>query len=532
MDILAIEKAKQQWQSAADSMPQLICLMNEEGRLLHINRTLEWWGLGAVSDARGRELHDLLHPGCNDPKCYFKRLWRASTPARRDGRRSEHEAFDALLNRHFVIRIQPLLSRNPEQSHSRADLHSVVIVDDVSDLKQAEAAIRRHNEELTQQVANEAERRALSEDMQARLLAILEQTSDYVAMADASESMLYINPAGRSMLGLGPAADITHKRLCDHTDRETQQMIRNVAIPAAIEKGLWAGETKMRDRSGREIHASQVVIAHRKEDGQVDSISTILRDITERVESEQALRESREELRQLSGMLVSIQEDERRRIALDLHDGLGQSLSLIKLGVENAAALLAAEETQGALEVLNHLIPQLKSALHDVRRVATELRPSILDDLGIMPTLSWFFREFEAVCGQISVEKTLSVTERQVPAALKITIYRIIQEATSNILKHAAADRMRVALYCDDEALHLQIEDNGRGFAPDRLCKRCQTCSTDACSGLGLVGMKERVSLSGGSYRLDSSPGFGTRIEATWPIAVRPEQRGSPAAFT
>lgn len=328
MDIQALEKAKQHWQTAADLMPQLICLMDEEGRLLRVNRTIEWWGLGKVSSARGQELHALLHPGCTDPACYFAQFWCRATLARLAGKRSEIEVFDAGLNRHLTILVQPLQWHQHSQAYAAEDLHTVVVVDDVSDLKQAEAEIQRRNEELAQQVIHEAKRRALSEEMRARLLAILEQTTDFVAMADAGETLIYLNPAGRTMLGLGPADDLSGKRLCDNADPDVQHLLRQVAVPAALEAGLWAGESRMRDSAGQEIHTSQVIIAHRGEDGQIDCISTILRDISERVRNERALCESREELRQLSGMLVSIQEDERRRIALDLHDGLGQSLSL------------------------------------------------------------------------------------------------------------------------------------------------------------------------------------------------------------
>jgi len=512
MNIQELEKAKQQWQSAADLMPQMICLMDGEGRLLRINRTMEWWGLGNVSSAKGRELHDILHPGCADPDCYFQRFWHDTTPARLEGRRTECEVFDPMLNRHFSIRVQPLVWR-PSQIHAAEDLHTVVTVDDISDLKQAEAATQLRNEELAQQVAHEAERRALSEKMQARLLTILEKTTDYVAMTDASESMLYLNPAGRAMLGLGPADDISQKKLSGHSDQEVRDSIRDVAIPAAIENGLWAGESRIRDSTGHEIYTSQVIIAHRGAGGQVDCFSTILRDISGRVRTEQALRESREELRKLSGLLVSIQEDERRRISLDLHDGLGQSLSLIKLAVENAAEQVAAGATDAALDSLHQVIPRLKEAVLEVRRVSTELRPSLLDDLGILPTLSWFFREFDAVCGHIAVEKVLQVSEHEVPAPLKITLYRIIQEATSNIVKHAAADRVRVSLYRADDALHLLIQDNGRGFDPASVVYR-----DGECRGLGLISMKERVALSGGSYRFESSPGFGTTIQASWPL--------------
>jgi PAS domain S-box-containing protein len=518
MDLQTLERAKQQWQSAADQMPQLICLMNAAGRLLHVNRTMEWWGLGTVSSARGQELHDVLHPGCADAKCYFRDFWEMATASQRAGRRIEHEVFDPVLERHFAIRVQPLRWHNADAAGADEDLRMVVVVDDISDLKKTEAGNRRRNEDLVRQVAREAERRALSEEMRARLLGILEKTTDYVAIADTSENLLYLNPAAREMLGLGPQDDLAGRKICEQADPGVRDALRNVAIPAAVERGLWEGETPMRDGKGREFHASQVIIAHRGGNGDVDCISIILRDISERVNTERALRESREELRQLSGLLVSIQEDERRRIALDLHDGLGQALSLIKLAVEKSAALLKLNATQPALETVSGLVPHLEAAMHEVRRVATELRPPILDDLGILPTLRWFFREFEAVCGDIAVEKALSVSEQDVPEPLKITIYRVIQEATSNVVKHAGADRLRISLYRDGPALHLRIEDNGVGFVPESLCAGCHRCSREGCHGLGLVGMKERVTLSGGSYRLQSRPGEGTRIMASWAL--------------
>ncbi|MGE5320042.1 MAG: sensor histidine kinase, partial [Hyphomicrobiaceae bacterium] len=101
-----------------------------------------------------------------------------------------------------------------------------------------------------------------------------------------------------------------------------------------------------------------------------------------------------------------------------------------------------------------------------------------------------------------------------------ITLYRILQEAASNIIKHSGADRMRVSLYRDEEALHLLIEDNGRGFDPAGVASR-----DGESRGLGLISMKERASLSGGCYRLESSPGFGTRVHASWPLAHPPAPR-------
>lgn len=231
-------------------------------------------------------------------------------------------------------------------------------------------------------------------------------------------------------------------------------------------------------------------------------------------ETAQALREAREELRRFSALLVSIQEDERRRIALDLHDGLGQSLSLIKLSIEQSAKLLDEGATMKARESLRQLTPRVEEALVELRRVSTELRPLMLDDLGLLPTLSWFFREFDAVCGGVVLEKAIDVAEHEVPVALHITLYRILQEAFHNIVKHAVADRVRVRLDRIDDALHLVIEDNGCGFDPATVKWEGKT------RGLGLLSMKERASLSGGTYHLNSVPGKGTCIRVSWPSSI------------
>lgn len=511
MDVHTLEKAKQQWQAAADMMPQLICLLNADGRLIHINRAIERWRLGQVDGVKGKALHDVLHPGCTDPQCYFKSLWLGAAAGLGRGERTECEAYDPVLKRHFSILVQPLV-RPPSPLRDADDLHAVVMMGDISDIKQAEAGYQHLFQELECMVCLEKERREFSESMQARLLAILEKTTDYIAMADAEGGMLYLNPAGRTLLGLGPHDDISHMKLCEHGDQEVKDRIWEEAIPYAIRSGLWAGESRLRNRAGREIHASQVIIAHRGVDGLVENFSTILRDTTEQMRTAQALRESRDELRRLSGLLVTIQEDERRRIALDLHDGLGQSLSLIKLSIENAARQLATGAAGEASESLQQLIPRVKQALAEARRVSTELRPSILDDLGILPTLSWFFREFEAACGHITVERALNVAEHEVPAPLQITLYRILQEAFNNIVKHAGADRVRVSLDRIAEVLHLLIEDNGCGFDPDSV-----RYVEGEARGLGLLSMKERASFSGGTYRIASAPGQGTRIEVSWP---------------
>lgn len=231
----------------------------------------------------------------------------------------------------------------------------------------------------------------------------------------------------------------------------------------------------------------------------------------QRYRAEESLRRSEEELRQLSGQLMSIQETERKRIAADLHDGIGQSLSVIKLSIEQAAYNLSNGNSREALEALHQLAPRVKDAIVEIRRISMDLRPSTLDDLGILPTLSWFFREFEAACRSITVEKTIAAVESDIPAALKVVIFRILQEATSNIVKHAEANQIRFGLEKDGQTLIFRIEDNGRGFD-------AQAFHETPSEGLGLRGMQERARLSGGAYQMKSVRNKGTSIRITWPL--------------
>jgi len=220
------------------------------------------------------------------------------------------------------------------------------------------------------------------------------------------------------------------------------------------------------------------------------------------------------ELQQLSVRLLEVQESERRRIATDLHDVLGQSLTVIKLFLDESVMLLAANETSSAAQSLEQVRLKVKDAFGELRSVAMNLRPAIIDDLGILATLSWFFREFEMACQSMNVEKFFSIHEDSIPVPLKIIIFRIIQEATHNIAKHANASRIRVTLEKSGGAIHLSISDNGDGFDPAAAGK-----SRSFGKGLGLLSMKERAELSGGTYVMESRVGQGTRINVSWPLS-------------
>ncbi len=235
-------------------------------------------------------------------------------------------------------------------------------------------------------------------------------------------------------------------------------------------------------------------------------------DLGKQLESESTqLRQSREDLRKLSASHVKALEDERKRIAAELHDGIGQSLSLIRLAIEDAARRLSTGATAEVAVALNRLVPSVADAMHEVRRISKALRPSALDDLGILAALNCHCRELAAVHPGMAVEKSFDISECQVPATLRLPIYRIVQEATHNAVQHANPKTLHVALAERDGELQLSIEDDGCGFDP----ADARLHNGDA-KGLGLLSMEERALLSAGRYELSSERGRGTRVRVTW----------------
>jgi two-component system, NarL family, sensor kinase len=213
----------------------------------------------------------------------------------------------------------------------------------------------------------------------------------------------------------------------------------------------------------------------------------------------------------LANFLLLTQEAERKRIAADLHDGLGQVLTMLKFRVEEALMRLDANKTAETKSILKEVVVQLRGAVGEVRRISTELRPAMLDDLGLLPTLQWFCRQFEAAHTGILVTLDDKLEEEDIPMTVKIPIFRLIQEAMNNVAKHAYATRVFIYLRVHRGGLLLGVVDNGVGFDAERLILGA-TCLL----GVGVNSMRERVVASHGVFRIRSHAGSGTAVSAMW----------------
>lgn len=232
-------------------------------------------------------------------------------------------------------------------------------------------------------------------------------------------------------------------------------------------------------------------------------------DISEQMLVSERLKSSERELHLLSARLIAAQETERKRIANELHDGLGQRLSAIKFAVENVYRSIDVEIEPEQARRLAQVVETIRDSIEEVRRVSMDLRPSILDDLGLIATIGWFCREFGLLFPHIDVHRNILATEEEIADEIKVVIFRIIQEAFHNITKHAAADRIDLDLLIHNSALRLMIRDNGRGIASPEISLHSP--------GLGLKSMRERAELTHGEFRVDSVAGRGTMISVRWP---------------
>ena len=245
-----------------------------------------------------------------------------------------------------------------------------------------------------------------------------------------------------------------------------------------------------------------------------DMVLVHMEDITESKLSRESLMRSEKNLRILSSQLITAKEEERKRIAHELHDSVGQYLSSIKFNLENIIGRIEKGSSESGLTSLKESIPVIQATIEEVRRISMDLRPSILDDLGILATISWFCREFQSVYTGMKVNRTITLEEEDVPEHLKIIIFRIIQEALNNVAKHSRADMVDISLVKRDNSIELTISDNGIGFNVQESALR-----EDSSRGMGLASMEERSDISGGYFSIDSVKGLGTLIMSTWRIS-------------
>jgi len=269
--------------------------------------------------------------------------------------------------------------------------------------------------------------------------------------------------------------------------------------------GGWSGEVELLKKNGEKIPTLETATPMLDQASQLIGYVCVNTDIRDRKRAEDILVLRSQELQALSSKLVEVQEAERRHIARELHDEIGQVLTGLKLALEIVPKLPAAA-AKSKMEEATYLVNDLMGR---VRELSLDLRPAMLDDLGLLPALLWHFERFTALT-QVKVAYEHSGLDRRFPPEVETTAYRIVQEALTNVARHAGVDGVTVRVQAGHDGLSLHVLDDGVGFDSARALANNHSN--------GLAGMRERAILLGGRLILDSTPGVGTHLIAELPL--------------
>jgi PAS domain S-box-containing protein len=351
------------------------------------------------------------------------------------------------------------------------------------------------------------ERTQSLEESQARLNGVVTGAPDAIITIDGTETVVLANPAAGDMFG--------------YTAQQMIGLPLNQLIPeryrpghgAHIERFAASAVVTRRMSAMRVVHAlrsdgtefpvdasiSQITIGGKK------LYTVILRDISEEIRAKNNLEQSRKELRELTAALEYVQEEERKRIAQELHDDLGQQLTVLKMDASLIRSKLAPEQ-RDVLRIAERLEGVLTRTVQSVRRISADLRPAMLDDLGLVPALEELVQHISQHSGlecRLAASEDLRVVDR-----LATPLFRVAQESLNNAVKHAQASRIVVSLFEEDSRLVMRIEDDGKGITQDDRRKR---------KSYGLIGMRERVYALGGDFEVRSQERAGTTVEVRVP---------------
>ncbi|HEY2387176.1 MAG TPA: PAS domain S-box protein [Candidatus Binatia bacterium] len=337
---------------------------------------------------------------------------------------------------------------------------------------------------------------------------VFEQAAVGIARVDAGGEFLEVNDRfceivgyAREHLMRGGFQQITHPD-------DLAADLANVARLLADEASSFVMEKRYVRSDGEIVWVTLHVGLVRDAEGRPASFVSVVNDITDAKRAEQMLTDYSARLESLSRRLLSVQEEERRALARELHDQVGQQLAALKLNLERLRTshpeLANDARLADSIEITDRTINQIGDT-------SLDLRPSVLDDLGLLPALHWYARRQQARSGcEIAIHGSV---EERLPGHIETAAFRIVQEAVNNAIRHGQADRVSVEIVADAASVTVAITDHGRGFDPEAAAT-----FDSGRSCLGLLSMRERAELLGGEFQLRAAVGEGVAILARLPL--------------
>jgi len=343
--------------------------------------------------------------------------------------------------------------------------------------------------------------------------AIVDSAMDAIITVDSEQRIVLFNRAAEAMFRCARGV-----ALGDRLDRFIPHRFRD-AHRSHIGQFGKTGETRRRMGENMVLWALRAdgtefpIEASISHTGEPEKrlFTVILRDITQRKASEDALRQQQQELRELSARVLEAREEEKTIIARELHDELGQLLTALKMDLDWLRERTPAGETADKVGQMNTVLDR---TVGSVRRIAADLRPLMLDDLGLADAAAWLVEDFMQRSGiRCTLDKSDGEALDGIERGVATTVYRALQESLTNVARHSGAANTWVLLTCEEGALRLEVEDDGRGMPP---------AAQASSRSLGLKGMRERVQYHGGMLEVGPAPRGGTRVKLRVPLQPAP----------
>lgn len=493
-DIHELKKSERRFRTLAENFPDFLMRFDREYRNLYVNPALvKATGIPAA-DFLGKRLGELELPGQSaqgdDVETGLRRTFAT-------GEVTEYELSWRIGEVEHLFEIRNI----PERDASGNVVSVLGIARDMTRLRAVERALR----------ASEQEFRTLAEN-----------APDIIMRYDLDCRRLYVNPAYERETG-------TPASVALHTPSDAQWRSPSMTVDeykAILRRVMETGELAdtvigwpARDGAGQEAVSYYAVrlVAERDTDGRITGALAMGHNITDLKQAERRLEESRRQLREMSALRENARDEERKLIAHEIHDELGQVLTAMKLGV-STVRMQFAHDNPPLDDRLRNLLGLADRSIQVVRNVAYSLRPAALD-VGVVPALEWLASEFTShagiPCHVEAPDEKLALGEAQA-----MVLFRVVQEGLTNIARYAVASRVDLALTCGPDCCTLELRDDGKGFDPAAVGRK----------SFGLLGMRERVERIGGKVTIDSAPGKGTRVWVSLPCGKATAEKASPQA--
>jgi PAS domain S-box-containing protein len=329
---------------------------------------------------------------------------------------------------------------------------------------------------------------------------LVEQAVDAIALYNDLGKILDVNTGAVDLLGYSKD-ELMEMYLPDILTKEEIKM-----KPVRYDI-LEKGDSTIKERVMRKKDGTFVQTEVRSQQLPDGRFLSVIRDLSQRIKAEKDLDESYKAIRKLTSHIQNVREEERTNIAREIHDELGQQLTVMKMDVSWINKKLVTDD-EIIKEKVKGMLTMLDETVKSVRRISSELRPSLLDDLGLTAAMEWQLFEIKKRSG-IKINFNAPEKEMKLPDLIKTGLFRIFQESLTNVIRHAGAKSVKVNLEQKDHQLTLSIEDDGKGFDKGKIADK---------RTLGILGMKERTSMIGGTYEINSIPGKGTVVEVIIPM--------------